>query len=348
MSTTRAYAAQHANAPLAPFAIDRREPGPHDVVIDIAFCGLCHSDVHQVRDEWGGSIFPIVPGHEIVGTVAALGSDTTKHALGSQVGVGCMVDSCRTCRACKDGVEQYCEQGNVGTYNARDHHGNVTYGGYSQRIVVHEDFVLKIAAGLDLARVAPLLCAGITTYSPLRHWKIGAGARVGVVGLGGLGHMGVKLAKTMGAEVTVFTRTDKKKADALALGADEVVASGNADAMSKQRGRFDFILDTVSAEHDYNVLLAAVKRDGVVCCVGAPEKPAAIAAFSLIPGRKTLAGSMIGGIAETQEMLDFCAEHGVLSDIELVGAKDLAGAYERMIAGDVKYRFVLDTSTIGG
>ena len=348
MTTTSAYAAREAHAKLTPFTVERREPGPSDVVIDIAFCGLCHSDVHQVRDEWGGSIFPMVPGHEIVGKVVAVGDGAKKHAIGSSVGVGCMVDSCRECKACKEGLEQYCERGMIGTYNARDKSGDPTYGGYSKRIVVHEDYVLKVREGLDLARVAPLLCAGITTYSPLKHWNVRKGQRVGIVGLGGLGHMGVKIAKALGAEVSVFTRTDKKRADALALGADEVIASSDPDAMAKQAGRFDFILDTVSAEHDYNVLLAAVKRDGVVCLVGAPETPSSIAAFALIGGRKTLAGSMIGGIAETQEMLDFCAEHGVGAEVEVISGDQIDEAYERVVASDVRYRFVIDTSTLAG
>jgi uncharacterized zinc-type alcohol dehydrogenase-like protein len=347
--TTRAYAATSATSGVAPFTIERREPTPTDVVIDIAYCGVCHSDLHQVRNEWGNSTYPMVPGHEIVGTVARVGAGVTRFRVGDRVGVGCLVDSCRVCNACKSGLEQYCENGWVGTYNGVERDGKTrTQGGYSERIVTDEAFVLRLPEKLDLARVAPLLCAGITTYSPLRHAHVGKGMRVGVVGLGGLGHMGVKLARAFGAEVTVFSTSPKKKADAVALGAHDFVVSSDADQMGKQRGRFDFILDTVSAPHDYVSIIDALKRDGRLTLVGAPPAPAQIPGFSLIMGRKSVSGSLIGGIAETQEMLDFCGQHEVLADIELLAAKDIDAGYERMLKGDVKYRFVVDNATIAG
>jgi uncharacterized zinc-type alcohol dehydrogenase-like protein len=347
--TIKAYAATDAKSGLGPWSFERRTPGPHDVDIDIAFCGICHSDLHQVRNEWGNAIYPMVPGHEIVGTVARVGSGVTKFRVGDRVGVGCLVDACRVCDACKKGLEQYCEGGSVGTYNAVERDGKTpTYGGYSERIVTDEAFVLKVPDGLDLARTAPLLCAGITTYSPLRHWKVGKGDRIGVVGLGGLGHMAVKIAAAMGAEVTVFSTSPKKRADAVALGAHDFVVSSDAAAMTAVRGRFDFVIDTVSAPHDYAPIVESLKRDGNLTLVGAPPAPAQFMGFSLIMKRRSVSGSLIGGIAETQEMLDFCAQHQVLSDIEVLKIGDVNTAYERMLKGDVKYRFVIDIASLKG
>ncbi|SEL30887.1 uncharacterized zinc-type alcohol dehydrogenase-like protein [Stigmatella aurantiaca] len=347
MISARGYAAQNAKSPLAPFQFERREPGARDVQIEILFCGVCHSDLHQARNEWGGSLYPMVPGHEIVGRVVRVGAEVQKFKAGDLAGVGCMVDSCRTCGSCKEGLEQYCEAGSTLTYNAKERDGQtLTQGGYSDAIVVDEAFVLKIPANLDLAGAAPLLCAGITTYSPLRHWKVKPGQRIGVVGLGGLGHMGVKLARAMGAQVVVFSHTDRKKQDALRLGAHEVVVSSNPDEMAAQAGRFDFILDTVSAQHDINAYLNLLRRDGTVVLVGAPEKPLPVNAFSLLAGRKGLFGSGIGGIQETQEMLDFCAQHGIVSDIELIPIQQINEAYERLLKGDVKYRFVIDMKSL--
>jgi len=346
MTASRGYAAQVAKAPLAPFTFDRRTPGPRDVQIEIAFCGVCHSDLHQVRDEWGGAIFPMVPGHEIVGTVVAVGSEVQKFSVGDPAGVGCLVESCRTCPSCQEGLEQYCTTGSTFTYNGRDSDGKPTYGGYANDIVVNEDFALTIPASLDLAGVAPLLCAGITTYSPLRHWKVGAGQKVGVVGLGGLGHMALKFAKAFGAHVVQFTTSTSKIEDAKRLGADEVVLSSDPAAMKAHAGTFDFILDTVSAPHDIQGFLGMLKRDGTMTLVGVPDAPPTVHPFPLIVGRRSLAGSLIGGIAETQEMLDFCGTHSITSDVEVIAMSTINEAYERMLKGDVKYRFVIDLATL--
>ncbi|MDZ7631616.1 MAG: NAD(P)-dependent alcohol dehydrogenase [Gemmatimonadaceae bacterium] len=347
MIASRGYAAVTAKAPLAPFAFERRTPGPTDVQIEIAYCGVCHSDLHQVRDEWGGAIFPMVPGHEIVGTVTAVGSKVTKFKVGDRAGVGCMVESCRTCANCVDGEEQYCTTGATFTYNSRDTNGQPTHGGYANNIVVDEAFTLTIPPGLDLAGVAPLLCAGITTYSPLRHWKVQAGQKVGVVGLGGLGHMALKFAKAFGAHVVQFTTSKGKIEDAMRLGADDVVLSNDAEAMKRHAGSFDFILDTVSAPHDIMAFLGLLKRDGTMTLVGVPDAPPVVHPFLLIGGRRSLAGSLIGGIAETQEMLDFCGTHGITADVEVIAMETINAAYERMLKGDVKYRFVIDLKTLG-
>lgn len=347
--TINAYGAYAADKPLEPIAIERRAPGAHDVQIDIAFCGVCHSDLHQVRSEWGGTIYPCVPGHEIVGRVSALGGDVTRFAVGDLVGVGCMVDSCQHCASCDEGLEQYCENGFTGTYNfpTPDAPGH-TLGGYSQQIVVDDKFVLKVSHPEEqLAAVAPLLCAGITTWSPLRHWKVGPGKKVGVVGIGGLGHMGVKLAHALGAQVVAFTTSESKRADARALGADEVVVSRNPDEMAAHANSFDFILDTVAASHDLDALTALLKRDGTLTLVGVPEHAHPSPDVSaLIFRRRSIAGSLIGGIAETQEMLDFCAEHGIVSEIEMIRIQQIDEAYERMQRSDVKYRFVIDNATL--
>jgi alcohol dehydrogenase (NADP+) len=345
--STKSYAAQTATSPLAPFSLQRRDPLPKDVLIDILYCGVCHSDLHQARDEWHDTVFPCVPGHEIVGRVLKAGRDVTKFKEGELAAVGVMVDSCRTCPSCQDGFEQYCEQAPTFTYNSPDKHsGGVTYGGYSEAIVVDEAFTLKLADNVDLAATAPLLCAGITTYSPLRHWKVGKGQKVGIVGLGGLGHMGVKFAHAFGAHVVLFTTSPGKTADALRLGADEVVLSKNEDEMKKHLRSFDFILDAVSAEHDINAYLRLLKLDGTLTLVGIPEKPLPVAAFNLVLPRRQFAGSAIGGIAETQEMLDFCAEHEIVSDIEMIGIQQVNEAYERLLKSDVKYRFVIDMASL--
>jgi uncharacterized zinc-type alcohol dehydrogenase-like protein len=346
MTKTAAYAATRAKSPLAPFQIERREPGPRDVVIDIQFCGVCHSDIHQARDEWGGAIFPMVPGHEIVGTVSRVGSAVTSFKAGDRAGVGCMVNSCGVCENCRDGEEQYCTKGANYTYNSRDKNGEVTYGGYSTAIVVDESFVLRIPDALDMAAAAPLLCAGITTYSPLRHWDIGKGSKLGVMGLGGLGHMALKFGKAFGAHVVQFTTSPGKAADARRLGATEVVISTDSAAMAAQAGTFDFILDTIAAPHDVAGYLKLLKRDGTLTLVGAPEEPLSVPAFALIGKRSSLAGSGIGGIAETQEMLDFCAEHGIVSDIEMIPIQKINESYERMLRNDVKYRFVIDAASL--
>ena len=339
----KGYAALNPKSGIAPFSFTRRELRPHDVLIDIHYCGICHSDIHQVRDEWGGSIYPMVPGHEIAGIVKQVGASVSKFIPGDHVGVGCMVDSCRTCPQCKDGFQQFCTTGATMTYNGMERDGKTaTQGGYSSAIVVDENYILKIDARMDLAGAAPLLCAGITTYSPLKHWNVGPGKKVGVVGLGGLGHMGVKIAKALGAEVTVFTTSESKVEDAKRLGATNVVISKSETAMSAVVGSLDFILNTVSAPHDVNAYLACLRRDGTMVLVGVPDQPPTVSAFSLILGRKSLAGSLIGGIAETQEMLDFCAKHGILSDIETISPDQINAAYERTIAGKVKYRFVID------
>jgi len=346
MIKTEAYAAADAISPLAPFTIDRRQPGAHDVLIDILYCGVCHSDIHQARDEWGGSIYPMVPGHEIIGTVVQVGSDVTTWRVGDTVGVGCFVDSCRKCQACQEGEEQFCERGMSLTYNGREQDGvTPTYGGYSTRITVDEAYVLRIPSGIPLERAAPLLCAGITTYSPLRHFGVQAGDHVAVVGLGGLGHMGVKLARAMGTRVTVLSHSPGKRDDALKLGADDFLATQDEEVFAKHVKRFDFILDTASATHDYNAYLNLLRRDGTMVLVGVPG-PTPLAAGSLIMGRRKLAGSLIGGIHETQEMLDFCAEHGVAADVEVISIQQINDAYERMLRSDVRYRFVIDIASL--
>lgn len=347
-----AYAAPSANAALEPFAVERRAPGAHDVSIDIRYCGVCHSDIHQVRDEWGRGAFPMVPGHEIVGAVSAVGAQVSRWKVGDIVGVGCFVDSCRRCEACRDGEEQFCADGMSATYNGFERtdgeldRSRPTYGGYCSRIVVDENYVLRIPEGIALDRAAPLLCAGITTYAPLRRYGAGAGVDVAVVGLGGLGHMGVKLAKAMGARVTVLSHSPGKRDDALTLGADAFVSTRDGEAFCEQAGRFDLILDTVSAGHDYDDYLRLLKREGHMVLLGMPE-PSSVSAGTLIHGRRTLTGSMIGGIGETQEMLDFCAEHGVASDVEVIPVDYVNTAYERMMTGDVHYRFVIDTASFG-
>ncbi len=347
MSQVKAYAAQEATAHLAPFTIERREPKPHDVQIDILFCGICHSDLHTARNEWANTVYPVVPGHEIVGRVTAVGDKVTKYKVGDLAGIGCLVDSCRECSSCKEGLEQYCENGWTGTYNSQERDGNgITFGGYSKQILAHEDFVLTISDKLPLEGVAPLLCAGITTYSPMKHWNVKKGDKVGVVGLGGLGHMGVKLAVSFGAEVTMLSHSPSKQKDAENLGAHKFVLTSDKDKVKEVHNYFDFILDTVSAEHDYNLYLDMLKRDGKMVCVGAPPTPAQIPAFNLIFQRKSIAGSLIGGLPETQEMLDYCAEHNIVSDVEVIDIKDINEAYERMLKGDVRYRFVIDMSTL--
>ena len=346
---TKAYGARAADKPLEAMDIQRRQPGPHDVQIDIAYCGVCHSDLHTVRSEWGGTRYPCVPGHEIVGHVAAVGPEVAGFAIGETVGVGCLVGSCQHCAACGEGLEQYCENGFVGTYNGAtaDPPGH-TLGGYAQRIVVDENFVLKIRhPEAQLAAVAPLLCAGITTYSPLRHWNAGPGKKVGIVGIGGLGHMGIKLAHAMGAHTVAFTTSEAKRQDALDLGADEVIVSRNADEMQQHAGSFDFILDTVAASHDLDAYTKLLKRDGTMCLVGVPEHPHPSPNIGqLIFGRRSIAGSLIGGIAETQEMLDFCAERGIVSEIEMIPVQQIDTAYDRMQKSDVRYRFVIDNASL--
>jgi uncharacterized zinc-type alcohol dehydrogenase-like protein len=345
--TTRSYAAQTASSKLSPFGIARREPAPTDVVMEILFCGVCHSDLHQVRNEWHNTVYPCVPGHEIVGRVTKIGPDVTKFKEGDLTAVGCMVDSCRTCSSCRQGLEQYCTSYPTFTYNGPDKFlGGQTFGGYSDSIVVDEAFVLRIPEGLDPAAAAPLLCAGITTYSPLRHWKVGPGQKVGIVGLGGLGHMGVKFARAFGAHVVLFTTSPGKIADGLRLGGDEVVVSKNEDEMKRHTLSFDFLLDAVSADHDINAYLSLLKLDGTLTLVGAPEKPLPVAAFNLLLPRRRFAGSGIGGIAETQEMLDFCAEHGIASDIEMINIQQINEAYDRLLRGDVKYRFIIDMASL--
>jgi alcohol dehydrogenase (NADP+) len=343
------YAAHDTKSPLVPYNFERREPGPRDVVIEIAYCGICHSDIHQVRDEWGGSMYPMVPGHEIVGTVTAVGADVTKLKVGDLAGVGVMVDSCRVCANCKSDLENYCMKGFVGTYNAKAYDGAVTYGGYSNNIVCDMRYVHTLSPTFadKLAGVAPLLCAGITTYSPMRHWGAGPGKKVGVVGLGGLGHMGLKFAHSFGAHTVQFTTSESKVADAKRLGADEVVISKDKDAMAKHAASFDFILDCVSAPHDLNDYLKLLKLDATLCLVGLSEEQLPVAPFSLTGYRVALAGSNIGGMKETQEMLDYCADHGIVSDIELTPIQKLGEAYERILKQDVKYRFVIDMATLG-
>ncbi len=349
MYNTKAYSATSATSPLAATQIKRRNPTEHDVQIEILFCGICHSDVHSVRNEWSdfmSTTYPIVPGHEIVGRVTQVGSAVTKYKPGDLAAIGCMVDSDLTCPRCKAGFEQFC-QNVIFTYNSPDKHlGGVTYGGYSDSIVADERFVLRVPENLDLAGVAPLLCAGITTYSPLRHWGVSEGKKVGVVGLGGLGHMAVKFAHAFGAHVVVFTTSPDKTEDALRLGADEVVVSRNADEMQKHAGSFDFILDTVSAKHDINAYLNLLGFDGNITLVGAPEKPLDVAAFNLIMGRRSLSGSIIGGIPETQEMLDFCSQHNITADVEVIPIQKVNEAYDRLLKSDVKYRFVIDMASL--
>lgn len=349
MFNAKAYSAASETSPLAATTIARRDLTEHDVQIEIMFCGVCHSDLHQVRNEWSGmlpTVYPVVPGHEIVGRVTRIGSGVTKFKEGDLAAVGCLVDSDRTCDDCKAGLEQFCPNP-VFTYNFPDKHlGGVTYGGYSESIVVDERFVLRVPSNLDLAGVAPLLCAGITTYSPLRHWGVTKGKKVGIVGLGGLGHMGVKFAHALGAHVVVFTTSPNKKEDALRLGADEVVVSKNANEMEKHATSFDFILDAVSAEHDINAYLNLLRRDGNLTLVGAPEKPLSVSAFGLIFGRRSLSGSPIGGLVETQEMLDFCSEHQITADVEVIPIQKINEAYERLLRSDVKYRFSIDMASL--
>jgi uncharacterized zinc-type alcohol dehydrogenase-like protein len=347
MLTARAYAAHSAGAPFAPFQVARRAVGDRDVLVEIAFCGICHSDIHQVRNEWGESTYPMVPGHEIVGRVTRVGSRVEKFRVGDLAAVGCMVDSCRTCESCRRDLEQFCEQGPAFTYNSTEMDRRTpTYGGYSSHVVVDEKFTLRVPNGLDPAGTAPLLCAGITTYSPLRHWKTKPGDRVGVVGLGGLGHMAVKLAASMGAEVTMLSTSRSKRADARRLGAHEFALTSDPATFDMLARRFDLILDTVSAPHDLNDYLGLLKVEGTMVLLGVPPAPPPVHAFSLIGGRRMLAGSLIGGIAETQEMLEYCAKHGIVSDVEVIPAHRIDEAYERTVRGDVRYRFVIDVSTL--
>jgi uncharacterized zinc-type alcohol dehydrogenase-like protein len=346
---TIGYAAPNATTPPAPFTFERREPGAHDVLIEIQFCGVCHSDIHQARDEWGGSIFPMVPGHEIVGRVARVGAEVSRFKEGDIAGVGCFVDSCRACENCREGLEQYCEGHLVVTYNGTEKDETTpTYGGYSSQIVVDENYTLKIPSGLDPAGAAPLLCAGITTYSPLRHFKVGAGQRVGVVGLGGLGHMGVKLAASMSAEVTVFSTSEEKESDARKLGAHHFILTKEPERLEPLKSKFDFIIDTVSADHDVNLYLNLLRRDGALVLVGLPEEPLEVSAFSVVANRRRFAGSSIGGIRETQEMLDYCAAHNITSDVEVIPIQRIEEAYARTIKGDVRYRFVIDMASLKG
>ena len=344
---TQAYAAQSPTSRLAPFQIERRALRPRDVRVEILYCGVCHSDVHMARNEWNQTIYPVVPGHEIVGRVTALGADAKRFRVGELIGVGVMVDSCRVCVNCRKGLEQYCIKGMVGTYSAHDRvNGDITYGGYSKQIVVDESYALTIPDNLPLAGVAPLLCAGITTYSPLRHWKVGKGHKLGVVGLGGLGHMAVKFGAAFGAEVTMLSTSPSKEKDARRLGAHKFALTSDPARMKELAGYFDFIIDTVSAEHDYNLYLSLLATDGVMMCVGAPPTPAEVAVFNLIGGRKSIAGSGIGGIAETQEMLDFCAKNGIASDVEVIDIASINEAFERVVKADVRYRFVIDMASL--
>ncbi|MFF7437708.1 alcohol dehydrogenase catalytic domain-containing protein [Streptomyces sp. NPDC008122] len=345
-TTVPAYAAPAANAPLERTTVPRRPVGEHDVLIEIKYAGICHSDIHQATNGWGEGIFPMVPGHEIAGIVTEVGPGVTKHEVGDRVGVGCFVDSCRACEYCERGLEQYCVNGMTGTYNALDKNGEPTYGGYSTHIVVDENYTLRIPEGIGLDEAAPLLCAGITLYSPLAHWQAGPGKKVAIVGLGGLGHMGVKIAHALGAEVTVLSQSLRKQEDGLKLGADHFQATSDPETFTKLAGTFDLVISTVSAPLDFDAYLSLVKTDGALVNVGAPEEPVKVGLFSLIGGRKTLAGSMIGGIAETQEMLDFCAEHGLGAEIELIRADQINEAYARVLKSDVRYRFVIDTATI--
>ena len=347
MPASKGYAALNAQSPLAPFAFARREPGPTEITIEILFCGVCHTDLHQARNEWGGSRFPVVPGHEIVGRVTATGTAVTRFKVGGIAAIGVIVDSCRQCAPCKNGEEHFCVEGMTETYNSTDRvDGSVTRGGYSDNYVVDERFAHSVPANLDLAAVAPLLCAGITTYSPLRHWKVGPGKKVGVVGLGGLGHMGLKFAHSFGAHVVQFTTSHGKCEDALRLGADEVVLSTDSTAMKAHFKSFDFILDTVSAPHALDDYLALLKQDGTMCLVGLPDKPPAFSVFNLITRRAALTGSMIGGTPETQQMLDYCGKHNIVSEVEVIPIQQINQAYERLLQQDVKYRFVIDLSSL--
>ncbi|TDC22430.1 NAD(P)-dependent alcohol dehydrogenase [Streptomyces sp. 8K308] len=346
MLNVKAYAATSPTEPLAPTTVERRDVGPHDVLIEIRYAGICHSDIHTVRGEWGPVTYPLAPGHEIVGIVAEVGPEVTRHAVGDRVGVGCMVNSCRECEACRRGEEQYCAKGMIGAYGAVDVDGTLTQGGYSTHVVVTEDFVVRIPEGLPLDAAAPLLCAGITTYSPLRHWKAGPGSRVAVVGLGGLGHMAVKLAHAMGAEVTVLSQSLKKRDDGLRLGADHYHATSDPGTFERLAGTFDLIINTVSAGIDLDAFLGLLAVDGTLVNVGAPAEPLSLNVFSLLMARKSFAGSVIGGIRETQEMLDFCAEHGLGAEIEVIPAAKINEAYERVLASDVRYRFVIDVATL--
>ena len=347
MIAVKGYAAQTPETDLAPWEFERREVGPNDVQFDILFCGVCHSDLHQIKNDWFPGIFPMVPGHEIVGRVVKVGDQVKNFKVGDLAGTGCLVDSCQECENCKQDLEQYCLNGSTATYNGYEQDGKTpTYGGYSKTIVVREEFALHISEKLDLAATAPLLCAGITTYSPLRHWKVGKGHKLAVLGLGGLGHMAVKFGVAFGAEVTVLSTSPDKEADARKLGAHKFVVTKDPEQVKAAAGTFDFILDTVSAKHDFNMYLAMLRTNGVMICVGVPSDAASVAAFSIIVGRKSLAGSSIGGIAETQEMLDFCAEHNIVSDIEMINIADITQSYERMIKGDVRYRFVIDMATL--
>jgi uncharacterized zinc-type alcohol dehydrogenase-like protein len=347
MSSTPALSAPSAGAPFDTTTIERRELGEHDVLIDIKFCGICHSDIHQVKDEWGGSIFPMVPGHEIAGVVAAVGSDVGKFSAGDRVGVGCLVDSCGECEYCQAGEEQFCTKDAVPTYNGREYDGEPTFGGYSRQVVVKDGFVVKIPDGLELKDAAPLLCAGITTYSPLKHWHVGEGMKVAIVGMGGLGHVAVKIAAAMGAEVTVLSQSLSKQEDGLRFGAKHYYATSERDTFKALESSFDLILNTVSANLDLDRYLSLLRVDGTLVSVGAPSQPDSFRAFSLIGGRRSMAGSPIGGLPETQEMLDFCAEHGVVPEIELIAAGEVGAAYDRVERSDVRYRFVIDVATIG-
>ena len=345
-TTIKGFAALEAGATLEPFSFERRPVGADDVLIRIGYCGVCHSDIHQVRNEWGGSIFPMVPGHEIVGTVTKIGTGVKKFREGETVGVGCFVDSCRACPACTQGLEQYCEEGMVLTYNGLDKQGQPTYGGYSSHIVVNEQYVLKVPPALSLTGVAPLLCAGITTYSPLRKWGVGKGHTLGVIGLGGLGHMAVKFGKAFGAKVTVFSRSDRKQKEAERLGATDFATISQPEIFTRLGRKFDYLIDTISGAHDYNGYLDLLKTDGTYILVGAPGEPLSIGAFSLILRRRRLVGSLIGGIRETQEMLDFCGEHGITSDVEVIPIQHINDAYERALLGDVRFRFVIDLKSL--
>lgn len=346
MSPIKAYAAQNASTPLTGTTIERRTTQPKDVCIDIQYCGICHSDIHQVRDEWGGSIYPMVPGHEITGIVTEVGHDVTKFKPGDRVGVGCFVDSCRTCQECVEGLEQYCTNGMVATYNSKEYDGTPTMGGYSEKIVVNEDYVLSIPDNLSLDAAAPLLCAGITLYSPLSHWGAGPGKKVAIIGLGGLGHIGVKIAHAMGAEVTVLSQSLSKQEDGLRMGADHYYATSNPETFTKLKGTFDLIINTVSATMDWNLYLNLLRRDGALVVVGIPDTNIPVGAFPLVMGRKSLAGSLIGGIKETQEMLDFCGAHNIACDIELIPIQQVNEAYDRVLKSDVKFRFVIDIASL--
>jgi len=347
MIAAKSYAAQSATTPLGPHSFERREPGEHDVVIDILYCGVCHSDIHQVRDEWGGSIYPMVPGHEIVGRISRIGSHVKDFKVGDLAGIGCFVDSCRVCNSCKEGLEQYCETYISQTYNSYEQDRKTpTYGGYSSQIVTDEKYTLHVSPKLPLEGVAPLLCAGITTWSPLREWKVGKGHKLGVLGLGGLGHMAVKLGVALGAEVTMLSSSASKEKDAKRLGAHKFALTKDPEVLKSYGAYFDFIIDTVSAPHDFNTYLNLLKRDGTLILVGVPPKPIEFHAFGIIPNRRRIVGSMIGGIKETQEMLDFCAEHNIVSDVEVIPMKEINNAYERVLKGDVRYRFVIDMATL--